>query len=376
MGKKQGFFVLKGSVQHYDWGGKDFIPGMIGLNNQENLPVAEYWMGSHPKAPSLIQVNGKWEDIRQLTDLPFLLKIMDVQEMLSIQVHPERSAAEKAFREENQKGIPLDAGHRNYRDPNHKPELICALTEFWLLHGFMSLESIRDTIERTPEFSLLLPHAAMSIAQLYHHIMYMDKAELAHILGPLRSRLDQSSGLIKDQPDYWARKAFEKFGLSDPGIFSIYFFNLVKLKKNESIFQAAGIPHAYLGGRGVEIMSNSDNVLRGGLTTKHIDVDELMKHVVCESIDPQILKGDRNNNETNFPVPVDDFFLSRIQLEGGEKYKSKAEKDQILILTEGEVRLETKENEIRLKKGDSILVLRGMDYQLESKNGSSIFRAQ
>ncbi|MFL5787171.1 MAG: mannose-6-phosphate isomerase, class I, partial [Flavisolibacter sp.] len=149
---KNGIFKLNGIVQHYSWGGFEFIPKFLGLTNEHQKPYAEYWLGAHPNFPSEI-VNGSTVNLNHLIaseplatlgeqaankfhSLPYLFKILDVRQMLSIQVHPDKRSAIIEYEEENKKGIPLNASNRNYNDRNHKPELMVALSDFWLLHGF------------------------------------------------------------------------------------------------------------------------------------------------------------------------------------------------------------------------------------------------
>src|SRR2546423_2784714 len=169
MDLKQGYFKLNGIVQHYSWGGYDFIPGMLGIPNKEHKPFAEYWLGAHPNFPAKI-INDKnlalnefvasnptgvlGKEIAQaFGSLPYLFKVLDVRQMLSIQVHPDKKSAEKEFQLENEKGIALNAPNRNYKDENHKPELMVALGDFWLLHGFKSSEALLNLLQTIPELT-------------------------------------------------------------------------------------------------------------------------------------------------------------------------------------------------------------------------------
>src|SRR5919112_2494898 len=154
-------YFLKGKVQHYSWGGFQFIPQLLQINNEEQKPCAEYWLGAHPGQPSTVIVNNKEfslntfieeckEDVlgatvaKRFETLPYLFKVLDVRQMLSIQVHPNKEWAKKSFESENERGIPLSAPHRNYKDTNHKPELMVALSDFWLLHGFKPAEQLAE----------------------------------------------------------------------------------------------------------------------------------------------------------------------------------------------------------------------------------------
>src|SRR5579863_3112175 len=166
-------FKLLGKVQHYAWGGNSFIPQLLHIENHENKPFAEYWLGAHDQASSeLVMDNEEGIMLNEYIQsdaaatlgeyvnnrfgrLPYLLKILDVKDMLSIQVHPSKENAENEFSQENKKSIPLHAPYRNYKDDNHKPELMLALGEFWLLHGFKSPENLKRLLTRTPELSFL-----------------------------------------------------------------------------------------------------------------------------------------------------------------------------------------------------------------------------
>ena len=332
-------FKLKGVVQHYAWGGHSFIPELIGDHNDNNKPCAEYWMGAHPSAPATFHLNGELGTLDQLIksnpaktiteavynkfgELPYLFKVLDVHDMLSIQVHPTKEEAEKGFDREEAAGISIHAPYRNYKDRNHKPEIMVALSDFWLLHGFKQKADLEATLENTPELRVLLTlFKKEGIKALYQFVMEMDQADANTILLPLvkreiRHKLDGK--LSRTEPGWWAAKLYEGKDLSgdlDRGIFSIYFFNIVQINPGEAIFQHAGVPHAYLEGQNIELMANSDNVLRGGLTPKHVDVPELMKHTSFEEIVPAVMKGEPGRvGEKIYPCPVPDFGISKIEL--------------------------------------------------------------
>jgi mannose-6-phosphate isomerase len=353
-----GIHALKGTVKHYDWGGTSFIPSLLKVENKENKPFAEYWMGVHPQGNTIIELADDHEKLlrefmaenptlldtyveKTFGHLPYLLKVLDVKNMLSIQVHPSKEAAEKEFESENTAGIPLDSAKRNYKDDNHKPELLVALSDFWLLHGFKPGKELEYTLLNVVELRELLPvYNQSGYAGLYKHVMEMPQEEVNRILRPLIDHIVpiyKESEPDKTDEDFWAARAALTFSHDnniDRGIFSIYFFNLLHLKKGEAIFQAAGVPHAYLEGQNVEIMANSDNVLRGGLTTKHIDVKELMKHVKSEPTQPNILQGRiTEDGERIFETPAPDFQLSVFELKAGDTVSFVPVTAEILLLT-------------------------------------------
>jgi mannose-6-phosphate isomerase len=356
--QKKKMFPLIGKVQHYTWGGNEFIPLLLGVSNSENRPFAEYWLGIHHQAVASVQLSGnaftglenliRSEPRRylgkrltpQFSDLPYLLKVLDVKDMLSIQVHPCKEEAEEGFERENALGIPHDAPNRNYKDKNHKPEMMLALGEFWLLHGFRNENSLKETLEKNDVLQVLLPVFEHSgYKGLYQYVMDLPQLSVDKMLQPLADRilpLYAEGKLSKSDPDFWAARAMNSYpGIMDKGIFSIYFFNLVKLETGQAIFQGAGLPHAYLEGQNIELMSNSDNVLRGGLTPKFIDVGELMKHIRFEAVSPEIMNGSHDGMESKYICPVPDFSLSRITIPAGDEYLFTADGPEILFVLEG-----------------------------------------
>ncbi len=393
-------FKLKGKVQNYAWGGYQYIPNLLHFENKDNKPCAEYWMGAHPSAPSMIQVGSQevslFDAIQQnpkdiLTEsvyskfgeLPYLYKILDVNEMLSIQVHPSKAEAVKGFEREDAAGIPINAPHRNYKDKNHKPEVMIALGEFWLLHGFMSLEAIENCLQEVKEFNVLLPiFKKEGLKELYRFLMEMSQEEVDTILARLvkrEMRRKQNGELNKSMPGWWAAKLFkedEEVKNVDRGVFSIYLFNIVGLKKGEGVFQAAGVPHAYLEGQNVELMANSDNVLRGGLTPKHIDVPELMKHTSFESVTPQIMKGESIGVlEKNYACPVPDFDISKIELSAGKTYTALAASPEIFIVIDGGAVVNGTTANITIKKGDCFMVLPNEEYKISASGNCELYKA-
>lgn len=392
---------LTGTIKHYDWGGTSFIPSLLHIADTENKPFAEYWLGVHPQADCRVEFPGGSAVLlreiikekgtavlgeaafQRFGTLPFLLKALDVKNMLSIQVHPSREEAAKDFARENTAGIPLGSPQRNYKDDNHKPELMVAMGEFWLLHGFKPEPEIKETLTNVPELGFLLPVFEQSgYKGLYRHVMEMPQDEVNAQLQPLLDRiipLYQEGKLDKSSADYWAAKGaltFSQPGRTDRGIFSVYLFNLVRLERGEAIFQDAGVPHAYLEGWNIEIMASSDNVLRGGLTTKHIDVAELLKHVRCEPTYPHILEGEQSGDERVYRTPAPDFELSVFELEDGQATSFIPTTTEILLLAEGQAEVKGKEDTIVLEKGlPAAVVFPGAPVQLIATGAALVYRA-
>src|SRR5579863_4053793 len=270
-----GVLTLHGVVQHYDWGGYQFIPDLLGIENATRRPFAELWIGAHAKAPSMVELAGGEEPLDQLIAeapevilgeaakahfggrLPYLFKILDVHKMLSIQAHPTLAQARAGFARENAEGIRLEAGGRNYKDDNHKPEIGVALTEFWMLHGFRPLERIAETFAQTPELGSLMSDFPQRLAaaghdhearrgllrELYSKVMTIPQEQVDLLLNSLLSRLKPTPSSDKDCADYWALRAAENFplpgGHRDRGIFSIYLLNLIHLRPVHFTFQPA-----------------------------------------------------------------------------------------------------------------------------------------
>ena len=381
-----GIYKLEGVIKHYDWGGQTLIPSLLQLENKEAKPFAEYWMGTHPLGIGIIKTttNEEMPLTAVIGDLPYLFKAQDVKQMLSVQVHPSKQAAAIEFARENAAGVLLTAPHRNYKDDNHKPEMLVALGDFWLLHGFKPAEQLVYTLLNVVELRELLEVFNQSgYSGLYKFVMEMPAEEVNRILQPLIDNISKTHAADaedKNDEDFWAYRAAQTFtrnGNLDRGIFSIYLFNIVHLKKGEGLFQDAGVPHAYLEGNCVEIMANSDNVLRGGLTTKHIDVAELMKHVKCEATVPNILHPQSiNSDEKKYITPVNDFQLNVIELEPNQVASFSTTLAEIVLLTEGAVELSSGETIVELKPGNvSAVALPMTTVQVKGLRKATVYRA-
>lgn len=409
MNKERKVFKLQGRVQHYAWGGTEYLPKLLSVANPDGKPFAEYWMGAHENAPAMLEGVPAFAGVlageaiplseylrerpterlgaytaERFGRLPYLLKILDVKDMLSIQVHPSKGAAEEEFAAENQRGVALNATDRNYKDDNHKPELMVALSEFWLLHGFKAEQDMIRILADTAELNFLMPVFSVGgYQQLYKTVMEMPQTEVDEVLEPLLDRilpLYHNGGLLRSEEHFWAARAaitYNAGGQIDRGIFSIYFFNLLNLHPGEAIFQDAGVPHAYLEGQNVEIMANSDNVLRGGLTPKHVDVAELMKHVRFEATQPRIIGGDRDAGHiTVYATPAPDFELSRISLSAGEAVTVKAHSTEVYIAMEGRVGvIEEGEPPFSRGRGECMVVLYKGKFELKATADAVLYRA-
>jgi mannose-6-phosphate isomerase len=371
-------YKLQGKHRHYDWGGKAFIPQLMQVQNTAQKPFAEYWMGAHPSAASTIEMENGIHALDALIQaepiaflgaqtqskfgsLPYLFKILDVAEMLSIQVHPSKQNAIIGFDKEEALGIPIDASNRNYKDRNHKPEVMVALSDFWLLHGFLAPTLLEARLQKHTYFHSLLAHfKGENYESLYRYFMQLSNEEADQILKPLMLEAVaavQAGQVDKSHPHWWANKYYKGIvpeANIDKGIFSIYILNIVQVPKYHGVFQGAGLLHAYLEGQNIELMANSDNVLRGGLTPKHIDIEALLQHIHFEPTIPSVLSGlALNSFETVFPCPVPDFGLSKIAIQGGQHYTIHPVSLEMLLVTEGVITV----NEIRLSAGEVAVLL-------------------
>ena len=390
-------FKIKGKVQHYAWGGFNYIPQLLNINNDKQQPFAEYWLGAHPSAPAEILSNPEFslerlikenptavlgtKVVQQFNELPYLFKVLDVHDMLSIQVHPSKAEAIKGFEAEEAAGIPINAANRNYKDKNHKPEVMVALSDFWLLHGFKSKEAIENTLTEVAELSVLLAlFKSAGYKGLYQFLMEMEQEQVDTLLLPLikkEIRRKKDNELTRAMPGWWVAKLYENatnLANLDRGVFSIYLFNIVYLQKGEAIFQGAGVPHAYLEGQNVELMANSDNVLRGGLTPKHIDVPELMKHTLFEPVIPNILKGEKRGNEKLYPCPVPDFGITAIELNAGEHYSALTTSLEIVLVIEGALLVKQNESMV-IKRGEALAVTANEEYIVTASGKTLLYKA-
>ncbi|MFJ8162881.1 mannose-6-phosphate isomerase, class I [Streptomyces sp. NPDC096136] len=383
---------LTNTIRPYAWGSTTAIPALLGVE-PTGEPQAEMWMGAHPGAPSRLDRGAGETTLSAVIaadpegelgsaavakfgpSLPFLLKVLAAGAPLSVQVHPDLAQAKAGFEDEERRGVPIDAGHRNYKDANHKPELICALTPFDGLCGFRPPTEAADLLEGLgvdslkPYVDLLRAHPEeAALREVLTAVLGADRAETAHTVAETAAAAERLggpyapyAGLVHDYP-------------GDPGVIAAMLLNHVRLQPGEAMFLGAGIPHAYLDGLGVELMANSDNVLRCGLTPKHVDVPELLKVVVFEPSAPGVLRPEADGEEV-YETPIDEFRLSRFALApGGAAQALPDTTPQILLCTAGQCTARSaRTGELALVPGESVFVPAGETVEL-SGNGT-VFRA-
>lgn len=376
-------FKLTGTHQHYDWGGANFIPNWLKLKQTEDKPYAEYWLGAHRSAPSLIEFEGQWLPLDRVIDkapkllgeesrakfgdeLPYLLKILDVKQPLSIQLHPTKVEAELGFERENQLGIALNAPNRTYKDRNHKPEMMIALSDFWLLHGFRPLAEMKSVLAERPSLQGLAQRIdTVGLPQVYREIMQATQAQLEKWLLPIISekQLEYQQDKLKwDNPDYWVLYSMEAMGISseklDAGLLCFYLFNIVNLKKGEGIYQGAGLPHAYLRGQNIELMAASDNVIRGGLTPKFVDIPALLNTIEYREVVPKIIPAYQGEEALYlYPTPeAKDFAMQRLSFNPFDEEAFITTSASILLVMAGSLYIDLGEDSIHLSQGEAVFI--------------------
>ncbi|UIX33670.1 mannose-6-phosphate isomerase, class I [Streptomyces sp. GQFP] len=376
---------LDNTIRPYAWGSTTAIPALLGTE-PTGEPQAEMWMGAHPGAPSrtgrgtLVEVIdadpqgelGTAAVAKFGPRLPFLLKILAAGAPLSLQVHPNLAQAKEGYEDEERRGIPVDAGHRNYKDANHKPELICALTEFDGLCGFRDPSQAADLLAALdvdslkPYVDLLRAHPEeAALREVLTAVLSADREDMA------RTVTEAATACARLGGDYAPYADIAHHYPGDPGVIAAMLLNHVRLQPGEALFLGAGIPHAYLNGLGVEIMANSDNVLRCGLTPKHVDVPELLRIVRFEASDPGVLRPEASpDGEEIYDTPIDEFRLSRYVLpESTPARDLTLPTPQILLCTAGSVRM----GDIELAPGRSVFV--PANDKAELSGPGTVFRA-
>lgn len=393
---------LTNTVRPYAWGSTTAIPELLGTP-PTGEPQAELWMGAHPGAPSRIDRGegpvpldaviaadpgaelGEAAVKRFGPRLPFLLKVLAAGAPLSVQVHPDLARAQAGYADEEARGIPVDAPHRNYKDANHKPEMLVALSPFDGLCGFRRPTDAADLIDGLGVPSLA-PYADILRAHpedraLREVLVAVLTAEPDAMAATVTAAAEAAARLAADPghpyaADYAAYAQAAHTFPGDRGVIAAMLLNYVRLQPGEALYLGAGVPHAYLDGLGVEIMANSDNVLRCGLTPKHIDVPELLRVVRFEAGDPGVLRPEAApDGEELYAAPIDEFRLSRhVLAPGGDARTLDAGTPQILLCTGGRAVLRGDDGStLTLGPGESAFVPAGERTGLSGDG--TVFRA-
>ena len=370
---------LEGAIRKYDWGSTSSIPSLLGCA-EDGKPWAELWLGAHPSAPSvvgesrtpldeLIAADPAAQLGTAVTDrfgsLPFLFKVLAAAAPLSLQAHPSVPQAEAGYAREDAAGIPIDAPNRSFRDRFHKPELICALTDFHALCGFrdpvatLDVLATIDTAALDPIRDRLAVFSDVDgLGPLLEYLLTLPATDATALVAPVVAACGVPGSDRHADVRAMAAALGERYP-GDAGVVTALLLNLVHLKPGEALFLGAGNLHAYLGGTGVEIMANSDNVLRGGLTTKHIDIPTLLEVVDARPIEPVVQRPALVRGIASYDTPVPEFLLDRLDLDGSATVSGPA----ILLCTDGAVDAGSFSLErgaaAWLPAGDGIVELRG-----------------
>ncbi|MBZ6070911.1 mannose-6-phosphate isomerase, class I [Aeromonas schubertii] len=369
------FFPMTNPIQGYEWGSRHALTRLFGIANPDEQPQAELWMGAHPSGCSLVEQEGQLirldaliaadpaamlgeATVTRFGTLPFLFKVLCAEKALSIQVHPSKAQAEAGFARDNEAGLAPNAPHRNYRDDNHKPELVFALTPYQAMNGFRPHAEILALFERlaSPALAPLVEAFAHAqheagLATLFRALLTLQGAQKEAALADLARtaaacRTEETFALILH--------LFEQYP-GDVGLFAPLLLNVVTLQPGQAMFLDACTPHAYVRGTGLEIMANSDNVLRAGLTPKHMDVDELLACTRCEPKPAaEILLAPRREGRCcHFQVPVPDFTF-RIY-EAGE-HELQGQSAEVIFAIDAPLTLVSGEQRLSLAIGHSAFV--------------------
>jgi mannose-6-phosphate isomerase len=399
---------LKGVIQPYAWGSTTLLADLLGHPNT-GKPEAELWLGAHPSAPSRM-LGPSARDLGCLSDaiesdlagtlgmrcveafgetLPFLLKVLAAAEPLSLQTHPNEAQARAGFALENERGVAPSAPQRMYKDPRHKPELICALTPFRALCGFrpMSESCALASDMVLPELSKFLPalqkeadqgqSQSPTLVLLMQALLSASIADQTALVARVCAALKQSARWTVEEA--LATELAERYP-SDAGVLIALFMNQVTLSPGEALYLPAGNLHAYIEGLGIELMANSDNVLRGGLTPKHVDVAELARVLVpnCGRARPVLREPVAAAHEiVRYVTAATEFELQRHlwSATGAGAYAWKADGPEIWFLTEGALELQGSLGAITLAKGQAAFVPAGLEVSASSSTYTVAYRA-
>ncbi len=354
---------ISNEPRDYAWGSATLIPALEG-RVPTGAPEAEVWFGDHPGDPSDLD-DGRTLDAflaaRGDAELPYLLKLLATGSSLSIQAHPSKAQAVVGFAREEEAGIARDGADRTYRDDNHKPEIIVALSEvFRALVGLRPLAQTRRLVaalEQTPGVAALASRltdgddAAVLRDTIAWALSERVQAEVDDIAAAV---VDARHPEFADELAVLRRIAVDFPG--DPGIVVALLMNLVQLRRGEAVFAPAGVLHAYQDGLGVELMAASDNVLRGGLTPKHVDVAELLRIVDTAPGTPPLVRPQASDGVEVFDVGVADFRLTRITARAGDPHAVAVAGPTIAVATAGTVEVAVGAASRTLQPGQAVFV--------------------
>jgi mannose-6-phosphate isomerase len=383
---------LSSTVRHYPWGSRTVIPELLGLPSPAERPHAELWMGAHPDAPSVLpdgrrldaviaaaphELLGTRVNQRFGSRLPFLMKVLAADKPLSLQAHPTTEQAEAGYAAEEAAGVPRDDATRTFKDPFHKPEVLLAITPVEALCGFRPVEESLHCLAK-----LQLPELKPTIAALARGGLRAAIPQLIALSAKRRESLVQAvatraaSFVAAHDPEFintyrWAASLADTYP-GDPGVVISLMCNHLRLAPGEAVFLPAGNLHAYLCGAGIEVMASSDNVLRGGLTAKHVDLAALIEVLDFTDGKVPVLYPVLGPGGLRYQVPVEDFELTRCQL-GTDPGVLTTAGPQVVLCAEGRAVLGSADGELELTQGQSAFVPAGAP--LTARGPALLYRA-
>ncbi len=373
-------YRMRNPVRPYAWGSRTALPSLLG-QSPSGEPQAELWMGAHAADPSWVETPVGERPLNEVIaeepasvlgepvaqhfqdHLPYLLKVLAAEEPLSLQAHPTADRATVGFREEERRGVPLDAPQRIYKDTNHKPEMIVALSWFHALCGFRRLDRTADLFDLLGVARLrdiasdLRERGEPALRDAVVELFATPQAARAEFVGWVSAAcrsLGESGGEWGQEARWVASLARHYPG--DPGVVVALMLNHVRLRPGEALFLPAGNLHAYLHGVGVEVMANSDNVVRGGLTVKHVDVAELLEVLDTTPRDVPLVVPRKSDGEARYAPPVEEFELVRLSLRRSSPHVLVPGRPRILLVTRGSAVVASAQGELELTRGQSCFV--------------------
>jgi len=380
--------LIRGAIRTYAWGSRNAIADFTGRPAPTAHPEAELWFGAHPGDPAQLDgpagatslldviaadpqaqlgtaVRDRFGDV-----LPFMVKVLAAEEPLSLQAHPSAQQAVEGYQREDRRGVALKSPIRNYRDRSHKPELLIALGDFEALAGFrpaahsVALMRALEVPRLEPFIGLLADQSdASGLRALFTTWITAPQPDLDALIPAV---LDGAVSYIRSGAKEFASEVRAVLELGerypgDAGVLAALLLNRISLKCGDGIFLPAGNLHSYLQGMAMEVMANSDNVLRGGLTPKHVDVPELLRVLDFTPVPDARVCTRRDGIELLYDTPTVEFAASVLMLDGehlGHAVDAPARHDgpQVLVCTEGSVIVRTKSPEIQMQRGEAAWV--------------------
>jgi mannose-6-phosphate isomerase len=370
---------ISAQLKDFPWGGLSFLQSLVQRPDRMGVPIGELWMGIHPNAPSTVLDTGEnlasflARNPRFLGDLrefPFLLKVMAIERPLSIQCHPDAKQAQKGWEGEAEKRKVLDRAVWNYQDANPKAEMLVALTETTAMCGFLSAKQIEKNFKKVlpQSYQRLLSHCEKQSdpVRCFVQTLYrLDKQTLEVTVAEYQEALeaqDEKPNPPFLNPSEIARQAVAQYG-ADPGVFGPYLLQVIHLEPGAGIFLKPGVVHAYVKGNGIELMNNSDNILRAGLTDKHVDYDELFS--IMDTSYKQVEEILTTEEEGKFCYQTDDPFFSLCRFERGS-YDETQTSVSLLFCIEGSLEVSKDSQRLSCGKGECLLLGAGLEqYHLD-----------